>query len=68
LGRKQYEHTTNTINEVGYNIKLVVRKENQYIAYVAYPSNLFEKGFVTNLFTSIINNVFGFKALQVLCL
>jgi ribulose-bisphosphate carboxylase large chain len=68
LGRKQYEHTTNTINEVGYNIKLVVRKENQYIAYVAYPSNLFEEGFVTNLFTSIINNVFGFKALQALCL
>ena len=41
-------------------------EENQYIAYVAYPLDLFEEGSVTNLFTSIVGNVFGFKALRAL--
>jgi ribulose-bisphosphate carboxylase large chain len=48
-----------------YDIEHVAREENQYIAYVAYPSNFFEEGSVTNLFTSIVGNVFGFKALRV---
>ena len=39
---------------------------HQYIAYVAYPIDLFEEGSVTNLFTSIVGNVFGFKALRAL--
>jgi ribulose-bisphosphate carboxylase large chain len=39
---------------------------NQYIAYIAYPLDLFEEGSVTNLFTSIVGNVFGFKALRAL--
>jgi ribulose-bisphosphate carboxylase large chain len=51
-----------------YDIEHVAGEENQYIAYVVYPSNLFEEGFVTNLFTSIVGNVFGFKALRTLCL
>ena len=38
-------------------------EENQYIAYVAYALDLFEEGSVTNIFTSIAGNVFGFKAL-----
>ncbi|KAL0545876.1 hypothetical protein IC582_015773 [Cucumis melo] len=42
---------------------LVAGEENQYIAYVAYPLDLFEEGYVTNMFTSIVGNVFGFKAL-----
>jgi hypothetical protein len=36
------------------------------VAYVAYPSDLFEEGFVTNLFTSIVGNVFEFKVVQTL--
>ena len=49
-----------------YNIEPVAGEENQYIAYVAYPMDLFEEGSVTNLFTSIVGNVFGFKALRAL--
>jgi ribulose-bisphosphate carboxylase large chain len=49
-----------------YDIEPVVGEENQYIAYIAYPIDLFEEGSVTNLFTSIVGNVFGFKALRAL--
>jgi ribulose-bisphosphate carboxylase large chain len=51
-----------------YEIKPVPREESQFIAYVAYPLDFFEEGSVTNLFTSIAGNVFGFKALRALCL
>lgn len=43
-----------------------LQEENQYIAFIAYPLDLFEEGSVTNLFTSIVGNVFGFKALRAL--
>jgi ribulose-bisphosphate carboxylase large chain len=49
-----------------YHIESVAGEENQYIAYVAYPLDLFEEGSVTNMFTSIVGNVFGFKALRAL--
>ena len=49
-----------------YQIELVAGEENQYIAYVAYPLDLFEDDYVTNMFTSIVGNVFGFKALRAL--
>ena len=49
-----------------YDIELVSGEENQYISYVAYPLDLFEEGSVTNILTSIVGNVFGFKALQAL--
>jgi ribulose-bisphosphate carboxylase large chain len=49
-----------------YNIEPVPDEDNQYIAYVSYPLDLFEEGSVTNLFTSIVGNVFGFKALRAL--
>jgi len=49
-----------------YDIEPVAGEENQYIAYIAYPIDLFEEGSVTNLFTSIVGNVFGFKALRAL--
>ncbi|GJW65356.1 ribulose-1 [Tanacetum coccineum] len=49
-----------------YGIEPVLGEENQYIAYVAYPLDLFEEGSVTNMFTSIVGNVFGFKALRAL--
>ncbi|XP_047258974.1 ribulose bisphosphate carboxylase large chain-like [Capsicum annuum] len=49
-----------------YRIKRVVGEKDQYIAYVAYPLDLFEEGSVTNMFTSIVGNVFRFKALRAL--
>jgi ribulose-bisphosphate carboxylase large chain len=49
-----------------YDLEPVPGEDNQYIAYVAYPLDLFEEGSVTNLFTSIVGNVFGFKALRAL--
>ncbi|KAL0771685.1 hypothetical protein Bca101_036836 [Brassica carinata] len=49
-----------------YHIEPVPGEENQFIAYVAYPLDLFEEGSVTNMFTSILGNVFGFKALAAL--
>ncbi|PSO56447.1 MAG: ribulose-bisphosphate carboxylase large subunit [Cyanobacteria bacterium QH_8_48_120] len=49
-----------------YNIEPVSGSDNQYICYVAYPMDLFEEGSVTNLLTSIVGNVFGFKALSAL--
>jgi ribulose-bisphosphate carboxylase large chain len=49
-----------------YDIELVSGEDNQYIAYVAYPLDLFEEGSVTNILTSIVGNVFGFKALKCL--
>ncbi|KAJ4839965.1 hypothetical protein Tsubulata_050733 [Turnera subulata] len=49
-----------------YDLEPVAGEENQYIAYVAYPLDLFEEGSVTNMFTSIVGNVFGFKALRAL--
>ena len=49
-----------------YDIEPVPGEDNQFIVYVAYPLDLFEEGSVTNLFTSIVGNVFGFKALRAL--
>ncbi|XP_052142033.1 ribulose bisphosphate carboxylase large chain-like [Oryza glaberrima] len=49
-----------------YHIEPIVGEDNQYISYVAYPLDLFEEGSVTNMFTSIVGNVFGFKALHAL--
>jgi ribulose-bisphosphate carboxylase large chain len=38
----------------------------QHIAYIAYDIDLFEEGSVANMSSSIIGNVFGFKALKAL--
>jgi ribulose-bisphosphate carboxylase large chain len=38
----------------------------QFIAYIAYDIDLFEEGSIANLTSSIIGNVFGFKALLAL--
>ena len=38
----------------------------QYIAYIAYKLDLFEEGSIANMASSIIGNVFGFKALKAL--
>jgi ribulose-bisphosphate carboxylase large chain len=37
---------------------------DQHIAYIAYDLDLFEEGSLANLTSSIIDNVFGFKALN----
>ena len=37
---------------------------DQHIAYIAYDLDLFEEGSIANLTSSIIGNVFGFKALK----
>jgi ribulose-bisphosphate carboxylase large chain len=39
---------------------------DQYIAKIAYDLDLFEEGSIANLTSSIIGNVFGFKALRAL--
>ncbi|KAL2251359.1 UNVERIFIED_CONTAM: Ribulose bisphosphate carboxylase large chain, partial [Sesamum indicum] len=49
-----------------YHIEPVPGETDQYICYVPYPLDLFEEGSVTNMFTSIVGNVFGFKALRAL--
>ncbi len=36
------------------------------IAFIAYPLDLFEEGSVVNIMSSIVGNVFGFKALEAL--
>ncbi len=37
-----------------------------FYAFVAYPIDLFEEGSVVNVFTSLVGNVFGFKAIRAL--
>ncbi len=46
-----------------YNV-VPVPNSDQYIAYIAYDLDLFEEGSIANLTSSIIGNVFGFKALK----
>ena len=43
----------------------VYRIEND-IAYIAYPMDLFEENSVVNIMSSIVGNVFGFKAVSAL--
>src|SRR5579872_2636269 len=49
-----------------YRVDPVAGAENQYIALIAYDLDLFEEGSIANLTSSIIGNVFGFKALRAL--
>ncbi|MFZ2034208.1 MAG: form I ribulose bisphosphate carboxylase large subunit [Candidatus Dormiibacterota bacterium] len=49
-----------------YNVEPVPGTTGQYIALIAYALDLFEEGSIANLTSSIIGNVFGFKALQAL--
>ncbi|HKH18698.1 MAG TPA: form I ribulose bisphosphate carboxylase large subunit [Solirubrobacteraceae bacterium] len=47
-----------------YSVEPVPGTEDQYIAKIAYDIDLFEEGSIANLTSSIIGNVFGFKALR----
>jgi ribulose-bisphosphate carboxylase large chain len=49
-----------------YRVDKVPGADEQYIAYIAYGIDLFEEGSIANLTSSIIGNVFGFKALRAL--
>jgi len=49
-----------------YSVEPVPGIEGQYIALIAYDIDLFEEGSIANLTSSIIGNVFGFKALKAL--
>jgi ribulose-bisphosphate carboxylase large chain len=49
-----------------FRVEAVPGAEGQYIAYIAYDIDLFEEGSIANLTSSIIGNVFGFKALKAL--
>ena len=49
-----------------YSVDEVPGTPGQYIARIAYDIDLFEEGSIANLTSSIIGNVFGFKALKAL--
>src|SRR5690349_6958596 len=49
-----------------YRVDPVPGIEGQWMAYIAYDIDLFEEGSIANLTSSIIGNVFGFKALKAL--
>jgi len=49
-----------------YEVTAVPGREGEYIAKIAYDLDLFEEGSIANLTSSIIGNVFGFKALKAL--
>lgn len=51
-----------------YDIEVVPNKDNQYFCFITYPLDLFEEGFVTNILTFLVGNVFGFQALRALSL
>jgi ribulose-bisphosphate carboxylase large chain len=58
----QYEH----YQAKAYQVDEVPGSPGQYIALIAYDIDLFEEGSIANLTSSIIGNVFGFKALKAL--
>src|ERR671935_2282492 len=49
-----------------YDVSPVPGREDEYITKIAYDLDLFEEGSIANLTSSIIGNVFGFKALKAL--
>jgi ribulose-bisphosphate carboxylase large chain len=57
-----YEH----YQAKAYRLDPVPGAPGTYIAYIAYDIDLFEEGSIANLTSSIIGNVFGFKALRAL--
>src|SRR5512143_4261698 len=49
-----------------YRIEDVPGDDTCFYAFVAYPIDLFEEGSMVNVLTSLVGNVFGFKALRAL--
>jgi len=54
-------------NEAKYNrFKARVYRIDGDIAYISYPLTLFEKNSIPNILSSVVGNVFGFKAVSAL--
>ena len=49
-----------------YAIEDVPGNDEAFYAFIAYPIDLFEEGSVVNVLTSLVGNVFGFKAVRAL--
>lgn len=49
-----------------YAIEPVPGDDSCFYAFIAYPIDLFEEGSVVNVLTSLVGNVFGFKAIRAL--
>ncbi len=49
-----------------YRIEDVPGDDSCFYAFIAYPLDLFEEGSIVNVLTSLVGNVFGFKALRAL--
>ena len=49
-----------------YRVEDVPGDDTCFYAFVAYPLDLFEEGSVVNVLTSLVGNVFGFKAIRAL--
>lgn len=49
-----------------YHLEPVPGQPDQYYAFISYPLDLFEEGSLPNLTSSIVGNVFGFKAVRAL--
>ena len=47
-----------------YRIEHVPGDSDAFYAFIAYPLDLFEEGSIVNVLTSLVGNVFGFKALK----
>lgn len=47
-----------------YAIEDVPGDDDAFYAFIAYPMGLFEEGSVVNVMTSLVGNVFGFKAIR----
>ncbi|MDA3022256.1 MAG: form I ribulose bisphosphate carboxylase large subunit [Actinomycetota bacterium] len=47
-----------------YRIEEVPGDPDAFYAFVAYPLDLFEEGSIVNVLTSLVGNVFGFKAIR----
>ena len=47
-----------------YRIEPVPGDNEAFYAFIAYPIDLFEEGSVVNVLTSLVGNVFGFKAVK----
>ncbi len=63
------ESSTGTWTEVGedavglpYELRARVYRLEDRTAYIAYPPELFEFGSIPNILSSVVGNVFGFKA------
>ena len=56
---------SNQLTDIDYYKAKVYRIEGD-LAYIAYPLDLFEENSIVNIMSSIVGNVFGFKAVSAL--